>query len=187
MRTKKIKLYYELTQKEVFPPPEASLARKDAWLKEIQRSIEADEKFKTVEVTYRVVNRHIEQQRKFFNGPVVDYWTIQSQEILTGDVPRMLHDQARETLLSNVLGYNVQLLDRVERRRKSSADFTETQEWNDFLETLRETEFAPQGYEMPDSKGFLEMTEKYGYDQTRGMAIEQLQHRLRNKLSTLGQ
>lgn len=184
MRTRKIKLYYQLTQKEIFPPPEASLARKDAWIKDIQRSIEADEKYKTIEVTYREVNQHIEQQRKFFNGPVVDYWTIQSQEILEGEVPRMMHDQARETLLSNVLGYNVQLLDRVERRRKSSADFTETQEWNDFLETLRETEFEQQGYEMPDSKAFWGMAQKYGYDQTRGMAIKELQRRLKNRLST---
>lgn len=158
--------------------------RKDEWIKSIQRGIEADEKFKTIEVTYREFNPHIEKQQKFFNGPVVDYWTIQNREILEGEVPRIMRDQARETLLSNALGYDVQLLDRVERRRKSSADFTEIQEWNDFLETLRETEFEPQGYEMPDSTIFWDMAKKYGYDQARGMAIKELQRRLKNRLST---
>lgn len=182
MRTKKIKLYYQLTPTEVFPPPAASLARKDAWIKEIQRSVEAEEKFKTIEVTYRTFNPHTEQIRKFFEGPVIDYWVIQSNDLLSGEIPSMTHKQARETLLSNVLGYDVQLVGRTERRRKSTAEWTETQEWTDFLETLKETEFEPQGYEMPDSKAFWEIAEKHGLEQAKVIAIEQLRDRMKAKM-----
>ena len=186
MRTRKIKLYYQLTPSKIFPPNPEAMARKDAWVKDIQRTIPDDKDFKTIEVQYRLFDPHVEQQRKFFNGPCVDYWIIQSQQLLSGEVPRLMHDQARETLLSNVLGYDVHLLNRVERRRKSTSDFTDTQEWNDFIETLRENEFEPQGYEMPDSERFWDLQKKYGYDRARGMAIEQLRDRLIKRLSTSG-
>lgn len=184
MRTRKIKLYYQLTPSKIFTPSPEAMARKDAWVKDIQRTIPADKDFKTIEVQYRLFDPHVEQQRKFFNGPCIDYWVIQSQQILSGSISRLMHNQARETLLSSVLGYNVRLINRVERRRKSTADFTETQEWNDFLETLRETEFEPQGYEIPDSEVFWELQKKYGYERACGMSIEQLRERLIKRLST---
>lgn len=186
MRTRKIKLYYQLTPKKIFQPPEAAMQRKNDWIAEIQRTIPDDKDWKTIEVQYRLFDPHVEQQRKFFNGPCVDYWLIQSQQILSGEVPRLMHDQARETILSSVLGYDVHLINRTERRRKSTSDFSDTQEWNDFLETLRETEFEPQGYEMPDSEHFWELQKKYGYNQARGMAIEQLRDRIIKRLSTSG-
>lgn len=184
MRTKKIRLFYTVSDKEIFPPPQASITRKDAWIREVQNSIDGAGKVKTIEVQYRVFNPEVEAQQKYFNGPVIDYWVIQGQELLDGEIPRIMHDQARETLLSNVLGYEVTLIDRKERRRKSTADFNDTQEWNDFLETLKETEFEPQGYEMPDSKGFWELVEKYGYNIAQGMAIMELRRRMKAKLST---
>lgn len=180
--TKKIVLFYKLTDKEVIAPPMASLKRKDDWIHSQQRTISRIEGFRTVKVTYELFNPEVEQQRKFFNGPVVDYYAIQSNDLLSGEVGGPLSDRTRETLLSNTLGYDVQLLDRKERRRKSTSDFTSTQKWNDFLETLRETEFEPNGYEMPDSEAFWELAKKHGYEQAKGIAIEQLRRRLQAKL-----
>ena len=34
MRTKKISLFYKVTQTEVFPPPIAEVERKNRWIKE---------------------------------------------------------------------------------------------------------------------------------------------------------
>lgn len=195
MRTKKITLYYKATHKEIVAPPPASLLRKDAWLKEIQRTISpqkrarrdeklntADAPFRYVKVVYELFNPEVEQQRKFFNGPVVDYWTIQKKDLMSGEVPRIMHDRAREELLSDVLGYDVPMLTRTERRRKSSSDFTSTQKWHDFFETLRETEFDPNGYEFPDSEHFWDLAKKHGYETAHGIAIEQLRKRIQAKM-----
>lgn len=176
-KTKSISLFYQITPTEVKPPEDSAIARKNDWVKEIQKGIQAEWKPLIMRVTYRLVNPEVEQQRKFFNGPVVDYYAVQSGEILSGDVPREVHNQYRETILSEVLGYEVQLIDRVERRRKSTGDFMETQHWHDFLETLRETLFEPNGYEFPDSEAFWEMQKKHGYDQAKRIALEGLQKR----------
>lgn len=184
MKTKKIKLFYTVSDTETFPPPAAALARKDEWIDEVKRSIAKAGETRLIELQYRVVNPDVERLQKFFNGPVVEYWLIQSKEIMEGDPPAAQLKQARETLLSNVLGYDVVLMDRTERRRKSTADFDDTQDWNDFLESLRETEFDPQGYEMPDSKLFWELVEKYGYNIAKGMVVMELRRRLKTRLST---
>ncbi len=183
MRTKKISLYYALSESETFPPTATAMARKEAWLKEIQRTIggKAGET-RTIKVTYELFNPEVERVRKFFEGAVVDYWIIQNNDMVSGEIPRIMHDQARETLLSNTLGYDVQLLDRKERRRKSTADFISTQHWHDFLETLRETEFEPNGFEFPDSKVFWEIAEKHGLDQAKRIATEQLRDRMKAKM-----
>lgn len=183
MKTKKINLFYTISDSETFPPPPASIARKDAWLKELQRTISKAGETRIVKVTYELFNPEVERVRKFFEGPVVDYWAIQNGDILSGEIPRLERTIARETLLSNTLGYDVQLVGRKERRRKSTSDFNSTQHWADFLETLRETEFDPQGYEFPDSEAFWDIAKKHGYDQSRGIAIEQLRHRITNRLS----
>ncbi len=184
MKTKKISLFYQLTDKEIFPPPAASVARKDAWIKELQRSMPNPGEHRTVKVTYEMFNPEVEAVRKFFNGPVVDYYAIQSCEVYEGDVPREMHNRVRETLLSDVLGYEVRLLDRTERRRKSTADFIDTQQWTDFLEGMRETVFEPNGYEMPNSEVFWELAKKHDVAEARAVCIRQLQTKLKHRLST---
>jgi len=181
-KTKSISVFYHIERSRVVPPTPASLQRKEEWLKEIQRTIESDWRSRIVQVTYRLINPEVEQQRKFFNGPVIDYYTIQSAEILEGEVPRGMHDRYRETILSDVLGYQVELVGRTERRRKSTSDYTDTQQWHDFLETLRETMFEPNGYEFPDSEAFWEMEKKHGYDQAKKISIEGLQRRYAAKM-----
>ncbi len=175
MATKKISLFYQLSDSEIFPPPPANIARKDEWIKYQQRTIAKAGETRIIRVTYEVFNPEIEQQQKFFNGPVVDYYAIQNSEIMTADVPDILRKQTRETILSDVLGYDVQLLTRTERRRKSTTDFRSTQQWHDFLETLRETVFEPSGYRFPDSEEFWILAKKHGYEQSKTIAIESLQ------------
>lgn len=183
MKTKKITLFYQIGRDETWPPTPVALARKQAWLDEIGRSIRKASELRIVRVTYELFNPEVEQQRKFFNGPVVEYYAIQSGDI-KGPVTREVIDRYRETMLSDLLGYELELVNRKERRRKSTADFVSTQQWHDFLERLREEVFEPQGYEMPDSEAFWEMAKKYGYNQAKVVAIEQLQKRIAAKLST---
>lgn len=183
-RTKKITLYYQLLKDRILPPSPVAVKRKDDMIREQQKAVEAEWKPKLVEVTYRITSPDVLQQRRFFEGAVVDYFVIQSKEILDGRPDPKERRRYRETLLSNVLGYDVELVDRKERRRTSTTDMTDTQEWHDFLETLRETEFEPQGYEFPDSGKFWKVAEEVGYDKAKEVVIAQLQDRLRKKLST---
>lgn len=182
MKTKKITLYYSVTTREIIPPGPGELQRKDQWLREVQASVEADWKPKTVRVIYQLYNPETEQQRKFLEGPVVDYWLIQSQDLIDQEITPLMKRKARETLLDRTLGYDVELIDRTVRRRRTTTDFTETQQWHDFLEMLRETEFEPNGYEFPDSEEFWKMADAYGYEKAKSVAIEQLQKRLKAKL-----
>lgn len=184
MRTKKINLYYSITQNDVFPPGPGEIARKDQWIREIKATVESDWKPKQVRVTYQLYNPEVEQQRKFMNGPVVEYWIIQSQDLWDQDLTSEMKKKGRETLLDKSLGYDIELLEGKARRRKSTTDFEDTQQWHDFLETLKETEFDPNGYEFPDSEEFWKMAEAYGYEKAKGVAIEQLRKRLKAKLGT---
>lgn len=184
MRTKKIVLFYEITPKEIRPPAPEALERKDAWIKEIQRSVPADYEPKMVRVTYQLYNPEVQKLRKFFEGPVVEYFTIQTRDMLEGRPTKEQKDETRETLLSDALGYDVQLIGKTERRRESTSDFTDTQQWNDMLAELKETHFDPNGYEMPDSDEFWKLSEVIGYGRAQEESIKNLQSRLRKKLST---
>jgi len=105
-------------------------------------------------------------------------------DMLDGRPDTETKKRARETLLYIALGYEVKLMGRKKvRARKSTADFTDTQEWNDFLQTLQETEFDPNGYEFPDSEEFWKLAEKYGYTKAHEISIEQLQKRLKKRLT----
>lgn len=184
MRTKKITLYYSVTQKKVIPPGPGELERKDSWIRIIQSEVKSEWEPITVRVTYQIFNPETDQQRKFMEGPVVDYWLIQSQDLLDGDISPAMKRKARETLLDKTLGYDVDLMDGKARRRKSTTDFVETQEWHNYLEMLRETEFEPNGYEFPNSEDFWKMAEAYGYDKAKAASIEQLRRRLKGKLGS---
>lgn len=182
MSKKEIKLYYELTQDKITPPSKEALERKDKWIEDKQRQVEAEWKPKKIEVKYREINREVDKMRKFFNGAVVVYWAIQQADMVD-ELPTKEHiERARETLLTEALGYEVELWDRTETRRKSTSDFIEEQEWYDFLETLSETEFEPNGYEFPDSKKFWDLAEKVGYTKAKEVSIEKLQNKIRKKL-----
>lgn len=184
MRTKKITLFYEITPSKVKPPSPEKLARKDEWIKEIQKTVPSEWDPKMVRVVYELYNPETQKIRKFFEGPVVEYFTIQTNDMLTGRPTRSQLDETRETLLSDALGFDVHLIGKIERRRKSTSDFTDTQEWNDLLNELKETHFEPNGYEMPDSDEFWKLSEAIGYERAKEESIKNLQARLQKKLST---
>lgn len=183
MRTKKIVLYYALTQEEIFPPSASELKRKEDWIQSVQQSIPPHEA-KQVKLTYELSDPEVIRQQRFFNGPVIDYYIIQNEN-LTDRTP--VHEERkryRNTILYDMLGYTVQLNGRTTEERKSTSTFTDKQKWHSFLEELRETYFEPNGYEMPDSEQFWALEKKYGYDQAQSASIEQLQRKLTHKLST---
>ncbi len=153
MRTKSITLFYTITKQSILPPSLDAVKRKDEWIKDIQKEVQADYKPAMVRVTYKIHNPEIEQQRKFFEGPVVEYWLIQATDRFEGR----------------------------QKRRTSTTDLSDVQEWNDFLQELKETEFEPNGYEFPESEKFWKLTESIGYEKAKDAVIDQLQKRLIQK------
>jgi hypothetical protein len=183
MKTKKVSLYYKVTSREIIPPGQGEIDRKDYWVKTVQSTVEADWKPKTIKVTYEEYDPDVNDQRKFLNGPVLEYWIIQSQELHDKKVDSHTKKLGRETLFDKALGYDVDILGGgTRRKRRSTADFTTTQQMHNFLETLRETEFEPNGYEFPDSAYFWELEGAYGYEKAKEIAIEKLQEKLRARL-----
>ena len=150
----------------------------------MQNEIAKAAETRTVKVTYDMHNPDIDQQVKYFNGPVVEYFTIQSTDATENRPQSAQLKQYREMILHDMMGYDVELPDdRIVRQRKSTAAFQSVQKWHTFLEELRETYFEPNGYEMPDSEQFWELAGKHGYDQAQEISITQLQKKLKKKLS----
>lgn len=169
----------------MIPPPLEAVKRKDDWLREVQKTVEAEWKPKMIKVTYRIHNPEVEQQRKFFNGPVVEYFLIQNREMIEGRPATQEKQRYREAILDDVLGYDIELIDRKVRRRKSTSEFTETQEWHDFLETVRETLFEPNGYEFPESEAFWKLSAEIGHDKAKEAIIDKLQERMAKRIQKI--
>lgn len=182
MKTSRIALFYSLTQKEVIPPSATELERKDNWIKEVQKTVEADWKPIIVKLTYELFNPEIEKQRRFFEGTCVAYYAIQNMDAFKGMPDPATLKKYREEILDEMIGYDYQAVNKIIRKRESTTDFKTVQRWNVFLQTLEETLFAQAGYEFPDSEKFWELTKKVGYDQARRISIEQLQARLIKKI-----
>ena len=181
MKTSKISLFYSLTPTKVIPPAEREVERKERWLKEMQKTVEAEWKPKIIKNTYELFDPEIENQKRFFEGAVVEYYAIQDMDLFEGKPDSETLGNYREELLDEMLGYNLNTTNKIIRKRKSTTDFKDVQAWNTFLKTLEETIFAIAGYEFPDSKNFWELSGKHGYDEAKRIAIEQLQARLKKR------
>lgn len=180
MATKEIKLYYALTRDRILPPGPGELDRKEKWIEAMQMNLE-DGEVQDIEVAYKKSNRKVRAQKRFFEGPVVEYWTIQATEKeLTPELRRL----GRTTLLDKTLGYDVPTLTGKIRERESTTNFVETQQWHDFLKTIQETEFEPNGYEYPDSDHFNRLKSIHGYSKAKKIIAEELINRINKKLST---
>ena len=181
MRTKSITLFYQVTQTEIIQPSITELERKDRWVKEVQKEVEADWKPLYIKTTYELHNPEIERQRRFFNGTCVKYYAIQNMDMHAGVPDNETIKKYREQLLDEMLGYDLVLVNRTVRRRKSTSDFKSVQAWNKFLNTLEETIFDNAGFEFPDSKEFWDLVKEHGYDQAERISIERLQTNLQRK------
>lgn len=182
-RTKKIILFYFITPKEIIPPPQGDVDRKNEWIKTIQGETESEQQPKMIKTTYELFNPEIEQMMKFFNGPVIKYYAIQNDDLLEGEIEPERIIGYRKMILNEVLGYDIDLPDGTKlRERESTGDWKDTQEWYNFLETLKEGMFAEHGYEFPDSKFFNELKEKHGYAQAEKVVLQKLRDKMKTKL-----
>lgn len=154
-------------------------------MKGVQNEIAEAAETRQVKVTYEMHNPDVDKQRRFFNGPVVEFFTIQSTDAFDYRPQSAELKQYRELLLFNMLGFDMELPggEKV-KQRKSTVTFQSTQKWHTFLEELKETYFDPNGYEMPDSEEFWSLADEHGYFQAQALSIEKLQRKLRAKLST---
>lgn len=182
MKTKRITLFWKLTQTEKVPPPAVEIARKENWLTELQGTVEADYKPLIVRVTYELFNPEIEDMTKFFNGVCVLYFAIQNMDMFEGVPSSDTLKQYREEILDEMLGYDFQTVNKTVHSRKSTTDFKTVQAYNTFLNELQEEMFDSHGYIFPDSKEFWELTKVHGYDQARSIAIKNLQSKMKRKV-----
>ncbi len=182
MKTKKITLWYTIDMEgNIYPPAKEVVEKKDMWLKEVRNQAIGQATTIVVANEYRMANPEVEQVRKFFNGPVVEYYGIQNDDLFEGELTPARHKQYRKQILDELLGFNVELVDRTIRERKSTSDYTETQQWTDLIEEAKETLFEPNGYEIPESKTFWELSKQIGYDQAHTVLIKKLQDKLKAK------
>lgn len=181
MITKSVTIFYELTQQEVKPPAIRELERKERWVKELQKTVEADYKPIFVKVTYEIHNPEIERLRRFFNGTCIKYYTIQNEDMVEGVPSNELLKKYRIDILDQMLGYDVHLTNRIIRERKSTSDFKTVQAWSKFLNVLQETIFDSAGYEFPESKDFWELVKQHGYDEAERISITKLQEIMKRK------
>lgn len=184
MRTKRITLYYKVTQEGLTPPAAHELERKDRWVREVQKTVEAVWKPQIIRVTYELFNPEVARQLRFFNGTCIKYYAIQDMDLI-GTVPDSVTlKRYREEILDEMLGYDLALVNRTVRRRKSTSDFKSVQAWNKFLNTLEETIFEDAGYKFPDSEEFWELVKEYGYEQAERMSLERLWSFMKRKNGT---
>lgn len=179
--TKKITLFYQLTPTTVVPPAIREVQRKDQWIRNLQQTIEADWKPLLVKLTYELFNPEVEKQIRFFNGTCVKYYAIQNMDMLVGVPDSKTLKIYREEILDEMLGYDLHLVHRTIRQRKSTTDFKSVEAWNKFLNLLQETLFDSAGYIFPDSKEFWELVEEHGHEEAERISIENLQRILKAK------
>lgn len=180
-KTNKIELIYTLTQTAVQPPSMRETKRKDEWIKTLQATVEADWKPLLVKVAYTVFNPEVEQLRKFFHT-CVKYFAIQNMDMTEGMPDSKTLDKYREELLDELIGYDFQTVNKVIRKRPSTAEYKETQPWLTLLKNFEETIFDSHGYEFPDSKAFWESVKVHGYEKAQEIAIKQLQERMKKRI-----
>lgn len=182
MRTKSVALYYKLTQTEVVPPAQKDLERKELWIKELQKTVEAEYKALTIKVEYTMYDPEIQKLSRFFNGTIVKYYAIQNSDMFSGEPDNETLKQYREEILDEVLGYDYQTVHKVIRRRKSTADYKTVQAYNNFVKLVEETVFDSAGYEFPNSEEFWALAKEHGYDKAERISIERLQRNMSGRV-----
>lgn len=184
MATKKITLIYQLTNLSVNSPRATDIERKDEWIRSIQKKIPSGQS-RYIKQTFEEYDPEVLNSRKFFEGVVIVYYAIQNKDILEGYPDSALLRDQRESLLNEILGYNPRMAKFLGQDRASTVDFREVQQWNLFLNIIKEEYFDPNGYEFPDSDEFWELaTTLRSYDEAHKVSIKRLQESLRRKYKT---
>lgn len=183
-RTQKIQLFYKLTPKEIIPPPALDLARKEQWIEDQRKGVPSEWESKIVKVEYSIHDPEIADQMRFFNGTIVKYYAIQSKEIIIGMPDTETLRACREEILDGILGYDVRMAKMIQRKRASTTEFVEVQQWSNFINTVQEEIFDPSGYIFPDSKEFWKLVALYGYEKAEDISIGMLRESLKRKNET---
>ena len=179
-RTQKITLIAKITNREYIAPNNVEVERKDAWIRDLQRTTLKDT-FRLMKIEYSLYDPEIEDVRKFFEGTVVLYYAVQSRDLLSGAPDTGMLKQCREELLNAVLGYDVRMARMMSRERASVTEFKEVQQWLVFINIIKEEFFDPNGYEFPDSDKFSELVMKCGREEAKAISLRQLQLSLNRK------
>lgn len=183
MGAQKLIQFYQITPSGITPPSPVDVERKKNWFAEVQKTVEAPYKPKIVKITYEMFDPEVESQRRFFEGVVVAYYAIQQAD---GELPdSKVLKLYREQILDEMLGFNLNLISKTVRRRKSTTDFKSVQRWNAFLNTTKETIFDQAGYEFPDSDEFWQTEKQVGYDEAKRILTEGLVSRVKAKNTNL--
>lgn len=180
-KTQNITLIYQITQKAIVPPSARELARKDEWIKELQRTVEADYKPLQIRVMYKIFNPEVEQLRRFFHT-CIKYFVIQHLDMVEGEPDNHVLEQWREELLDELIGYDYQTANKVLRKRVSTETYKDTQPWLTLLKNFEETLFESHGYEFPNSEDFWVKVKEHGYEEAQRIAITGLQIRMNKKI-----
>lgn len=133
---------------------------------------------------YELHNPEVERQRRFFHT-CVKWYAIQNEDLIKGEPATELLKKYREEILDELLGYDLALVHRTVRRRKSTADFKSVRSWNTLLKTLEETMFESAGYEYPDSEVFWQLVKEHGYDKADEISMKRLQKTIVGKQKTV--
>lgn len=179
-KTQKITLISKITNREYTPPKTAEIERKDAWIREQQRTI-LNGAYKLIKTEYSLYDPEIDDMRRFFEGAITEYYVIQSRDILSGTPDSKLIKEGRDELLEAILGYDVRMAMLMKRERASTTDFKEVQQWLVFVNIIKEEFFDPNGYEFPNSDSFRQLAEQYGREEAKAISINKLQESLRRK------
>lgn len=144
----------------------------------------AEDKHKAIQVkvTYQLFDPEITNMTRFFNGTVIKYYAIQNEDMTSGEPDNDLLKKYREQVLDELLGYDLELVDRTVRRRKSTTDFRTVQQWNTFINRCQETLFDGAGYEFPDSDEFWKLAGQVGYEKAEGICLQRLQKLISSRL-----
>jgi len=180
---KKIELFYKLTQDSIISPYQEAIARKDKFIADIQKTVQAEYEPKIIKVTYELVNPEIEKQRRFFHT-AIKFYAIQNEDMFEEEPSYELLRKYREELLDELLGYDVVLVTKTLRKRESTKDFKNVQQWNDLIRLFEETVFEKAGYYFPDSKKFWTLIEdeNMSYEQADRIIKQRLQKTIKARL-----
>lgn len=183
MKTTSIQLFYKLTPTEIMPPIARELERKEEWIKAQQAGVAAEWESKIVKVEYSIFDPAIEDQRAFFNGTIIDYYAIQSREMMEALPDTSLLRRCREEILMEILKYDPLVAKVLGKKRASTTEFREVQAWNTFIKTVEEEIFEKGGYLFPVTKEYWDLVEKVGHDEARRISIEKIRNYMKSKFT----
>jgi len=140
--------------------------------------------YRTVEITFKIVNKALEKMNFFFRGAVVPYYARQKHDYWHAKIPKELLEDATDDI-KRAVGFV--LYDHTGHQTdqvNSLTSFRTTKQFTEWLNDVEEVVFgtgANQMYIFPNSDHFNELVEKYGRDVATVRATNELMQQYKNK------